>query len=203
MCFAMCASMICGVSETLAVRRLCARRPGTLVLLIINNLMSRILLAVTLAIVAGSAGAQSSSRLVGTWRLLSMVRPDSSGRSQPYWDERPLGQIIYTPDGHMSAQLYDSRRPRLGVWWELAEPAAARTAFVGLVTYFGTYSVDTIASTVTHELEGAMAPDWVGTKLVRGYRFLGSNRVELRVITDATGRRVANGTVLVWERVQR
>jgi hypothetical protein len=162
-----------------------------------------IILALTLAVFGAPASAQSSVNLVGTWQLRSMVRPDSSGGSQPYWDERPLGQIIYTADGHMAAQLYDSRRPRLGVWWERAEPGAAHTAFVGLVTYFGTYTVDAIANTVTHHLRGAMAPDWIGTKLVRGYRFLSPDRIELRVITDATGQRVSNGTVLVWERVRR
>lgn len=152
----------------------------------------------------GASGwAQASAKLVGTWQLRSMVRPDSSGGSQPYWDERPLGQIIYTADGHMAAQLYDSRRPRLGVWWERAEPGAAHTAFVGLVTYFGTYTVDTIANTVTHELRGAMAPDWIGTKLVRGFRFLSPDRIELRVITDASGQQVSNGTVLVWDRVRQ
>lgn len=109
---------------------------------------------------------------------------------------------MYTTDGHMAAQLYDSRRQRLGVWWEQADAAAARAAFVGLVTYFGTYKVDTVAKTVTHDVQGAMAPDWIGTKLVRGYRFLDVNRVELRVLTDASGRTVSNGTVLLWERVR-
>jgi hypothetical protein len=31
--------------------------------------------------------------------------------------------------------------------------------------------------------------------------FLSPDRIELRVITDATGQRVTNGTVLVWNRV--
>lgn len=103
----------------------------------------------------------------------------------------------------MAAQLYDSRRPLLTVRWELADAASARTAFVGLITYFGTYTVDSVAHTVTHRLTGAMAPDWIGTSLVRGYRFLSADRVELRVLTDATGRRVSNGTILIWERVRR
>ena len=54
--------------------------------------------------------------------------------------------------------------------------------------------------TVTRSIEGAMAPDWIGTELVRGYRFLAPNRVELRLLTAAEGPSVGN-TVLVWERV--
>jgi hypothetical protein len=45
-----------------------------------------------------------------------------------------------------------------------------------------------------------MSPDWIGAEMVRGYRFLGPNRVELRVLTGADGP-VAGNTVLVWERV--
>jgi Lipocalin-like domain len=156
-----------------------------------------------LTLLAGAAQAQTPADLVGAWRLVSMVRVDSAGRSTPFWDDRPTGLIVYTADGHMAAQLYDSRRPRLGVRWESAGPEAARAAYAGLLTYFGTYSVDRAAATVTHTVEGAMAPDWVGSKLVRAYRFVTPDRLELRVVTDATGRSVTNGSTLVWERAAR
>jgi len=141
------------------------------------------------------------ANVVGIWRLVSMARPDSAAGSNLYWDERPTGLIIYTGDGHMAAQLYDSRRPRLGVRWELARPEAARTAYAGLITYFGTYSVDRASATITHNVQGAMAPDWIGSTLVRIYRFLTPDRLELRIVTDGTGQRVANGTIVVWDRV--
>jgi hypothetical protein len=111
--------------------------------------------------------------------------------------------LMKTPtsaDGHVSAQVYDVRRPPLGVPWESAGPEAARTAFVGLSTYFGTYAVDTKAQTVSHTVEGAMVPDWVGTTLVRRYRFLAPDRVELAVVPDS--QLVARGLVLVWHRVR-
>jgi hypothetical protein len=149
---------------------------------------------------ARSVKAQSAPTLVGVWRLVSMNSPDATGKQRPYWGEQPTGLIIYTADGHIAAQLYDPRRPRLGVPWESADREAARTAFVGLSTYFGTYTVDAKASTVTHTVEGAMAPDWIGSKLVRAYRFLGPDRIELAVVADAQV--VTNGLVLVWQRVQ-
>lgn len=150
-----------------------------------------------------SLPAQSSPSLVGSWRLISTGRVDSAGRFVPTWDDHPDGRIMYTADGQMSAQLYDTRRPKLGVDWNAAEPESARRAFVGLVTYFGRYSVDTAARTVTHDVEGAMSPDWIGSKLVRAYRFIPPNRIELRVLTTSSGGRGTNGTVLVWERVGR
>jgi hypothetical protein len=149
---------------------------------------------------AGSAHAQTPPNLVGTWRLVSVNIADTTGRQRPYWDEHPTGLIIYTADGHVAAQVYDSRRARLGVPWESSTAEAARTAFVGMSTYFGTYTVDAAARTVTHMVEGAMAPDWIGTRLVRSYRFLDPDRVELSVVPD--GQVVASGLVLVWQRIR-
>jgi hypothetical protein len=138
--------------------------------------------------------------LVGTWRLVSFVTSDDKGNVRQYWDDRASGLIVYTPDGRVSAQIYDARRPRLGTSWERVGPSAAHVAFVGMVSYYGRYRVDASRGTVTHAIEGAMSPDWIGAEMVRGYRFLGPNRVELRVLTGADGP-VAGNTVLVWERV--
>lgn len=68
-------------------------------------------------------------------------------------------------------------------------------------SYFGTYVVDTVAKTVTHTVLGAWTPDWIGRKLVRGYRFVGKDRIELRVITGVDGKPTRFGSVLVWERI--
>ena len=139
--------------------------------------------------------------IVGTWRLASFVTSDGKGGTRQYWDDRASGLIVYTPDGFVSAQLYDARRPRLGTAWDQAGASAAQQAFIGMASYFGRYRVDAARSLVTHTIEGAMSPDWIGTDLVRSYRFLGANRVELKVVTTAEGRQPAGSTVLVWERV--
>jgi len=144
---------------------------------------------------------QSNPSIVGTWRLVSFTTSNVQADVRQYWDERATGLIIYTADGHVSAQLYDARRPTLGKDWEQVDPNTARTLFVGLATYYGRYTVDTEQSTVTHVVEGAMSPDWIGAKLIRSYRFLGPNRIELGVLTNAEGQPVTNRTVLVWERV--
>jgi hypothetical protein len=146
--------------------------------------------------------AQSAPSLVGVWRLVSfVVANDERGSVRQYWDERATGLIIYTADGHVAAQLYDARRPKLGKQWDQVDPDAAQTSFVGLATYYGRYTADPETSTVTHLVEGAMSPDWVGVRLVRSYRFLAPNRVELGVVTTAEGRSVTNPTLLVWERI--
>ena len=165
-------------------------------------MLSRRLLVFLIAIAYGAGSsvcAQSPPSLVGTWRLISAEVADASGVRRPYWKESPSGLLIYTSDGHVAAQVYDSGRPRLGVPWKSASPDAAQKAFVGMSSYFGTYNIDPAAKTVTHLVEGAMSPDWIGTKLVRSYRFLDRNRLELSVVPDAQV--VTNGLVLVWQRI--
>ncbi len=162
-------------------------------------------LALGLLLTLGSAtlAAQSAPTVVGTWKLISTGVPDPSGRLVPTWDEHPDGRITYTADGHMAAQLYDTRRAKLGTTPATADPTVVRAAYLGLTTYFGRYAIDTVAHTVTHTVEGAGNPDWIGARLVRAYRFLPGNRIELTVVTDYTGARPARPTVLVWERVGR
>lgn len=157
-----------------------------------------LLAAIVLAV---QTPARTHTSIVGTWRLVSIVSEDPNGTLQPVWGDHPAGLIIYTSEGHVSAQLYDPRRPRLGPI-AMARPLdPVQPSYQGLYTYFGTYVVDARAHTVSHHVEGAMAPDWVGSTLVRSYRFLSTNRLELRVVTDASGHVVVNGPVLVWERI--
>lgn len=89
--------------------------------------------------------ARYQSPLVGEWQLASFVLPDSGGTAHPWWDDKPAGFIVYTDEGFMSAQLYDTRRPSLGVRWDSASADAARAQFAGLTTYYGTYVLDTLA----------------------------------------------------------
>jgi hypothetical protein len=158
-------------------------------------------LALLTVAVATALPAQARPTFVGTWKLVSAVQPDSTGAPRPMLGDQPLGRISYTADGHMAAQLYDSHRARLGKAPGAADPALVRAAFLGLTTYFGRYTLDTIAHTVTHKVEGAFNPDWIGGTLVRSYRFLAGDRLELTVVSNIEGVKPQRPGVLVWERV--
>ena len=127
-------------------------------------------------------------------RTLIYVSRESEGLNATQWSKRSVSQKKLKVKGFLfdfDGTIVDSRAAYL---------EAARTAFVGLSTYFGTYTVDPQAQTVTHTVEGAMVPDCIGSKLVRSYRFLDPDRVELGVVPDAQV--VASGLVLAWERVR-
>ena len=51
-------------------------------------------------------------QLVGAWALMSFVERDiETGVENHPFGEHPLGLILYTPDGYVSAQLQRPERP--------------------------------------------------------------------------------------------
>ena len=65
--------------------------------------------------------AKLRDQLIGAWKLVSYVEKPVDG-SAPFYpmSERPLGIIMYTPDGYMSAQLSKPDRPAFvsGDWFK-------------------------------------------------------------------------------------
>ena len=74
----------------------------------------------------------------------------------------------------------------------------ARAAFVGFIGYYGSFTVDSAAGTVTHTLEVASIPNWVGSEQVRFFEFDGDR------LTLSTAPMVLGGVevtnVLEWQR---
>ena len=139
--------------------------------------------------------AQLRARLIGSWRLVSWDWHDASGAvSSPLGDD-PAGLLMYDAAGTVSAQLMRRNQPRFqDDDWRSAtaeEKAAAWSAYFG---YFGTYTIDEAAGTITHHIDGSWFPNLVGTEQVRRYS-LDGNRLSLHAETPW-------GHVgIVWEKV--
>jgi Lipocalin-like domain len=86
----------------------------------------------------------SSGPLVGTWRLVSFVARGADGRETATYGSDPRGLLIYDKGCRMSVQI-------------------ARGDLEEYFGYFGRYTVDEGAGTVTHHIEGASHPNFVGT----------------------------------------
>ena len=84
----------------------------------------------------------------------------------------------------------------------LEERAAA---FDSYVAYFGSYTIDATAGTVTHHIEGNLAPGRQGTENVRWYEFQGDDRLILIPVEDGKGGTIARKDatyILHWERIR-
>jgi hypothetical protein len=109
-------------------------------------------------------------RLVGNWTLKSYdaIAPDGTS-SLPFG--QAVGRLSYDEHGHMAGQVMRPDRAPVNVG--RGEAQQVRAAYVGYIAYFGTYEVNADAGIVTHRVQGALNPTWVGGIQVRRMRFEG------------------------------
>lgn len=72
------------------------------------------------------------------------------------------------------------------------EAAAAWRKYIG---YWGTYTVDSKAGVVTHQIEGSWLPNWIGQKQIRSFRFVEDRRLMLEADSAAWH------ATLIWQRI--
>lgn len=168
-----------------------------------------IVLLVLLCFGASLAAPQPDNiarKFVGAWRLVSI---EGNPQALPNMYDRPTGQLMYDASGHMSAQIVAraDRKPfapyNQGRRNATTEEKAA--AFDSYTAYFGTYTVDAKARTVTHHLEGSQVPGREGTNNVRWFEFQGDDHLLLIPVEDGKGGVLARKDAaykLLWERVK-
>jgi hypothetical protein len=146
------------------------------------------------------AHSQDVPNLLGTWRLVSFEARDSKDQLQYPLGKHVFGQLIYDADGNMSAHVMSNDRPLFAA----NDPgrgtdAEVRAAFDGHASYFGTYTIDPSAQTVTHHVRGSSYPNWIGSDQLRRFKFDGSR------LLLSTPPLVSGGEsleyVLTWERI--
>ena len=123
------------------------------------------------------AGAVGRS-LVGAWSLLECAEILQDGSKRLPFGERARGQVIYTADGRMSAQLVRADRAAFASDDYRGAPVeVAADAFQQYFGYFGSYKVDAGVGTVTHFIEGAMLPNLEDKAQVRTFRLEGAGLI--------------------------
>jgi hypothetical protein len=130
-------------------------------------------------------------RLVGCWRLVAYrVTAAEGGEAEHPLGTSPLGTILYTPDGYMSAQL-----ARPGPYADDQEPDAYAIA------YSGPYDVDEQTRTVAHHVQVSVIPSWLGTTQIRQVRFPEPGTLVLSTSEQSPPRDgVMTTTTITWSR---
>jgi hypothetical protein len=120
--------------------------------------------------------SEVARRFMGAWRYVG-----TKINGEPRTDRGdPRGIIIYDSSGHMAVQIVPGRNER------------AKAPASQFICYFGTWSVDERAGTVTHHREGDLRPDGE-IDAVRAYEFAG-DRLILRPVDRAQE--------IMWERIK-
>jgi Lipocalin-like domain len=143
--------------------------------------------------------AKLTERLVGTWRLISFVEYGADGRETSDYGLTPRGCLMYDQNGRMSVHIAHSEtRPFKSDDPFRGSPEELKDAFDGYFGYFGRYTVNENAGTVTHHVEGASHPNYVGTDQRRFFTWQGHRLVLSTRPECAAGAGVKY--VATWER---
>jgi hypothetical protein len=141
-----------------------------------------------------------NQQLIGTWKLVSAEYRRANGEAINIYGGNPLGMLMYDADGNVAIQIMRRERPAFAAndrqGGTLEETKAA---FDGMLAYFGTYSVDEAQGAVTHHIQGAWFPNWVGVDQTRYFELRGE-RLTLRTPPLQIAGAPAVGR-LVWEKV--
>jgi hypothetical protein len=104
--------------------------------------------------------------------------------------EAPIGRIAYDGSGRMWAMITP---PGLAPVSNESTDQDFRAAMQGLIAYWGRYEIDESSGRVTHFVEAASNPAWIGDEFVRWYRIDGQ-RLTLSLNPNFTN-------PLIWEKL--
>ncbi len=122
--------------------------------------------------------------LQGAWRYIDALMDGKSARPNG------KGIIYYAPSGDMVCQVSPGHEIKRAGATPTGEEALA--ALDGLIAYFGTYSIDESAQTVTHHRKGSAQPGDTAD-LVRKFTIDGD-----RLVLNPPGTRYE----VHWERIK-
>jgi hypothetical protein len=166
--------------------------------------MARLLLAIFPLLISFPvrAHAQSSDKLVGTWKLVSAKITTDKGEVRDSWGPNPEVLLMYTADGRMSAILALGNRKPLSVSDFISAPVPERAeAFASMTAYAGRYTYS--GDKVVHHVEVASMPNDVGAHMERVVVHLDAERLVLRVAKPyLRGGMMVQSQELVWQKVK-
>jgi hypothetical protein len=132
----------------------------------------RALLFCALLLMNVSARASDTDRIIGTWKLVSVVYEDAQTKDRtPVLGEHPHGYQIATPEGRWLALVTADWRPVPKTDEDRAQ--ALRT----MIAYSGRYRVED--GKVITKVEIAWNEAWVGGEQVRFLRFEGDDLLHI------------------------
>lgn len=165
-------------------------------------------LAASFGMLAASAGAAEiatgrparaasapSAGVTGAWSLerFDVIEPGKA--ATPRFGVDPVGYLIYTPSGRMSAILSGIHRPPFESTKVSAVEGKGQT-LTDFLAYAGTYDIR--GDRVFHHVEVSVFTNLVGTTLERQFTIDG-DRLTIRTITPGMW---GDASTLVWKRTR-
>lgn len=129
--------------------------------------------------------------IIGAWHLVDTYIENPDGTRTPTQGPDPRGIIMYTPDGWMSAITRWGDR-QLGA----GSDADKARMFDTYLNYAGRWSLE--GDTVTHHIDHALHPDWIGASRDRRIDHQGT-----RMVFSGYGSDGKSNAVIIWQKDPR
>jgi hypothetical protein len=147
--------------------------------------------------VGQQAGSTLKDQLVGTWMVVSNYTDREDGSKFDTFGPNPMGIVMFDGDGRLSLQEMRSDLPKFASNSRQEGTAEENQAIVqGSICYFGTYTLDEAAKTLTFHIEGCSFPNWTGTDQKRSFTLRGDELAWSGV--GSSGRPIRS----VWKRAK-
>ena len=129
--------------------------------------------------------ANLAAAILGVWKLTSRVDLDAAGaiHIDPFLGRDPLGMLCFA-SGHFSAQFMKRDRSQQDDATQRTQASNNTAGVNGYDAYFGTYTIDQAAGTLTTRLEGSISPENIGRTFVRDARVVNEELI-IRLQTTA------------------
>ena len=141
-------------------------------------------------------------QLIGAWKLVSYIQVplDLSTPTHPM-TEKPMGIIMYTPDGFMSAQLMHPQRNNFasGDWFTGTDAEYKQEAST-YIAYTGPFHVDEEKQILTHSMFISLFPNWTGQTQPRVVKIEGDLLHLSTASPIVSGGKLVNA-FLTWKKV--
>ena len=151
--------------------------------------------ALSLAMAAGEAMAQgkriNKQQLVGTWKLVSA--------DTAVFGQNPKGILVFDRNGNYSLTIMRSDLPKLAAAAGKGTAEENQAIMAGMVTSFGTYSLNEADKTITTHVEGSSYPNLAGGEQRRVISSLTRDELKYNNPTAVFG---APNAATVWRRAK-
>jgi len=151
--------------------------------------------------------SEVSQQLIGTWGITSYETRNVKGElmTAPPW-HYDHGTLIYDQKGRMAVQLVSDVRPTfsgdLVQAVNKATPEELKTAILGYLAYFGTYTIDEKEHTVINHVERS-TNNYTGTAQVRSFEIKGNQLILIKLANTVQGAKQSQlSSRIVWERIK-
>jgi hypothetical protein len=164
--------------------------------------------AIALGVVTMTTGALAQQKplkdqIVGTWSLLLVDNMRADGTRVPAYGPNPKGAVIFTADGHYSLQIMRDVRPKFASNnREAGNPDEYKAAVHGMISHFGTYSINEADKTLNLRIAGSSFPNWDETSQKRTITALVGDDLTWTNPTPSTAPAGNVRSELAWRRVK-